>query len=433
MSFRARAGGVLRWFLSAAKGTLYPLDGNGEETALAVGTDGQVLTADATAPGGMAWADAAGGCTPELLVDDASGELLLDDTTGDLLYDDGSCVGGSGGSTSADLTTVLDTAAATVYVATTGDDTTGDGSSGAPYATFAAALASLPRSIAYVQTIDVADGTYAEPLVVEGVVCTGAGKILVTGDTTTPGNVAFTGTVSRASRGVTKSACAYVAGPAHLVLQGVTLDATADVGAWVVDGGALTLDRATVDGATTMGVAVWNQSRLELEGNVTISGFSGTNGRGIQLLGGCEAHYAATGTLTITGPGSAGWGIQVTTGSNFGCYSATDGIGIAPVNITITGVQMGFQIGLTSIFSCQAASSTITVDNVSTPSSSVGIQCTDCSSWSMNGTSMTLVLDHLSIGLQVNSLSYAEAVGTRTFTNLGTTSDATQNGVIYLP
>lgn len=67
-----------------AKGSLYPQSATNEEVELPVGTNGTVLTADSTAPGGMSWQASVGS---ELLVEDGAMEFLFDDVTGDVLYE----------------------------------------------------------------------------------------------------------------------------------------------------------------------------------------------------------------------------------------------------------------------------------------------------------------------------------------------------------
>jgi len=57
----------------------------------------------------------------------------------------------------------------TVYVATTGNDLTGDGTSALPYATIQKAVDSLPKWLdGYTATIDIAEGTYEGRVVLEG-------------------------------------------------------------------------------------------------------------------------------------------------------------------------------------------------------------------------------------------------------------------------
>ena len=52
----------------------------------------------------------------------------------------------------------------TIYVATTGSDTTGDGTSGKPYATPNKALSILPKFIDHRYIIDIAAGSYTDNL-----------------------------------------------------------------------------------------------------------------------------------------------------------------------------------------------------------------------------------------------------------------------------
>ena len=61
------------------------------------------------------------------------------------------------------------TANKTVYVATTGSDTTGDGTSGKPYKTIAKGLSVIPKNLnGFDATLFIAGGTYAENVVVKG-------------------------------------------------------------------------------------------------------------------------------------------------------------------------------------------------------------------------------------------------------------------------
>lgn len=57
----------------------------------------------------------------------------------------------------------------TVYVSTAGSDTTGDGTSSAPYATIQKAIDSIPKWMdGHMATISIANGTYEERLVIDG-------------------------------------------------------------------------------------------------------------------------------------------------------------------------------------------------------------------------------------------------------------------------
>ena len=69
----------------------------------------------------------------------------------------------------------------TYYVATTGSDTTGDGTSGLPFKTIQFAINKLPQIINHNATINVVAGTYAENLIISGFI--GKGKIALVGAT----------------------------------------------------------------------------------------------------------------------------------------------------------------------------------------------------------------------------------------------------------
>jgi hypothetical protein len=71
------------------------------------------------------------------------------------------------------------TQAITLYVATTGSDTTGTGAVGAPYATLTKALSTLPKVINHMVVINVAAGTYSEDVLIDGFM--GTERIIVFG------------------------------------------------------------------------------------------------------------------------------------------------------------------------------------------------------------------------------------------------------------
>lgn len=71
------------------------------------------------------------------------------------------------------------TADMNIYVATTGSDTTGDGSSGSPYKTIGKALAQVPQIINHDVYIRVADGTYTSFPDIKGFA--GEGELVIKG------------------------------------------------------------------------------------------------------------------------------------------------------------------------------------------------------------------------------------------------------------
>ena len=80
----------------------------------------------------------------------------------------------------------------TIYVNyTTGNDLTGDGTSGNPYKTITQALAALPRVIDHIITIQLQDADYVENPNVKGF--DGKGTIIIQGNTATPVNTRIRG------------------------------------------------------------------------------------------------------------------------------------------------------------------------------------------------------------------------------------------------
>jgi len=344
-----------------------------------------------------------------------------DVTSPELVFSNGDVImvgsGGSGGGSE-------ESAPTTIYVATTGNDSTGDGTSGNPYLTVAMALTRLPDLIEQEYLIEVADGTYANSIDISRFASTGSGKIRITGDTSTPANVSFTGTTAKTVRGLSYDITVFVKGPVVVELEGIRVNATADAGVMGIDYATVIIDRCTVTGTLVEGVAVWNHSRLELHGNISITGVEYFC---IDLTSMSSGVYLTAGTLTLTGANTTtSEGFHISAKSEFGVFSAN----ASGLNITISSVIRGFQIGLGSMFTHQAPSATISVTNASKPASSAAIQCTDLSSWS---TDQQLTLNNFTNGFDLNSISYGEAVGGRTFTNLTNNSTATQNSVAFLP
>lgn len=316
-----------------------------------------------------------------------------------------------------------------IYIATTGSDTTGDGTSGTPYATLSKALAQLPDQLDQAYTIVIADGTYAEPIALVGFHGGRDVAIKLAGNATTPANVKFTGTQTSipygAASGTTLSVGGVVDGSFFAELEGITIETSNgnDAALFVQNKAHVIVDRCvfkTGSGTTTRGVFAVEHAGLEFQGDVTIQNWSSM---GLAMYYNCTGHISVAGTLTITGPGSSGWGVHIGYKSQLLCETAS-------CNITITGVVYGFQLGIHGAFQHVGSSSTITVDNVSTPGSSAGVNATDLSSWSTN---QTVVIDHVTNAFEANSICYIEATGTRTITNVSSNSSATQNSVISLP
>ncbi len=320
---------------------------------------------------------------------------------------------------------------ADIYIATTGNDTTGDGTIGNPYLTLTHALGVLPDFLDSPCTIHVADGTYAQPILISRFTNTRANMLTILGNTTTPANVIFNGTTTATVEdlfGPTEVCNALVEGTqTWATLSGMTIQGSGSVdrGLIVQDGAHCLVDHLVVNTSSSVfthhAVSVMNYAVVEQSNNVTITSF--TDGfAGLQLLS--NAQWLVTGacTLTITGNGGGSTtaiGILLT---NAAIWRAL----VNSVNVTITDVGNGIEGNVHAEFAHRRSSSTITIDNVSTPTGSKGIYMTDLSDWS---TSCTITLDHLTDGFYSNSISYIESTGTRNLTNIGTTSTTSQNSV----
>lgn len=319
--------------------------------------------------------------------------------------------------------------ASTIFVATTGSDTTGDGTSGTPYATVAKALSRLPSTIKQLYTIDVADGTYAEGIDLGDFVCTDGGSILITGNTGTPANVTFTGTTSVVwDNGATRSTCIAAAGPVQVELEGIRTNATATWGVGVLRGARVVIDRCTIAGTTSNGLAVLDGAWVELHGSITISGFSSSAGNGIVAYRHGRVDHTVTGTLTVTGPD----------GSNTasGISASLNSIIRATVGATwsVTGVMIGLGASLCSVIQhWGTGGGSVTVDNTTKPANSRGFRAGDCSTVSCD---RSVTLDQLTIDFHAEANSYVEASGSRTTTNITTPTShgaTVQGSYVNLP
>ncbi len=306
-----------------------------------------------------------------------------------------------------------------LYVATTGLDTN-PGTSGSPYLTLAKALSVIPPLTNRSYTINISDGTYAEAVDIRGILTTNNAMITILGNVTTPANVTFTGTVSQTVGVAADTSVVGIGGRVRVTLSGIRVNATANIGMFIYNGARVIIDRCTIAGTTSTGISIFCMSEVQFTGTITISGFTFA---GISVFGHSLVRHI-TGTITITGSTSSR-GITLLNNAQWASYSDA-----SSAAITITGVQHGFNCAFSSSFTHQPTSGNISVTNGSTPGSSAGVICTDHASWSCN---KTVTLDHFTLGYEANSISYIEATSTRNHTNLGGTSSATQNSVIYLP
>lgn len=325
------------------------------------------------------------------------------------------------------------TAAATVnyYVATTGNNSNFCTVS-AKCLTLAHALAIVPRLLDANYIINVADGTYAEAIDLSGFAGNGttgayAGSLTILGNTGTPANVIFTGTVTCGA--LATVAC--LTGPANVTLSGVKLNATANSNLWCQVCNA-TLSNVTITGTSTYG-AVVERGFVVLSNAIAISGFSSSFGTGMYVANGAAVNQIS-GTVTITGPGggsTTALGLVEEFGSTYSQAS-----GGTTMNLTITGVQYGILLSSESTFNnFDTGAGTVSITNASTPSGSLGISSTGNSSFQLGGvagamTIPSLTIDHFTtcISATTNALvaQGPSSAGPRSLTNC--TPSASSNG-----
>jgi hypothetical protein len=315
-----------------------------------------------------------------------------------------------------------DTAPTDIYIATTGDDSTGAGTSGSPWKTLAKALAALPSNLGQPHTIHVADGTYAEAVSLVRFWGSRENLLTIVGNTTTPANVKFTGTVvaTRVAESGTYVTTGWVANPCFVKLSGITLqgDGTAVVGLFITSGAYVIFDRCKVQtssGNYQLGVYAHSEATIDFYGNCAVINCSAAC---IEMVYGCKMYYNSAGTLTLTGTGfgAGGYGIQAAYQNRI--------IPLAASAIVITACSYGIALSHHTHFS--SFNTTVSITNTSNGSSA--IRCTDMADFAIVP---SLTLDHFAIGIELNSISYCET-HSRTYTNLTATSSV-GTGSIYNP
>ena len=127
------------------------------------------------------------------------------------------------------------------YVATTGNDSTGNGSSGSPWLTIQHALNYVSNNLdlsGYTVTINVADGTYAAVSISNPFV--GDGTVILSGDVTTPANCFISSS---------SSSCIAVVNKATLTVRGFKVSTSNGSGLSADLGGSITVMGAMEFGA----------------------------------------------------------------------------------------------------------------------------------------------------------------------------------------
>lgn len=181
-------------------------------------------------------------------------------------------------------------AAKTVYVAASGSNTLGDGSSTSPYATIAKALSTLPKNLnGFDVNIHVATGTYNEDVSVSGffggnIILSGASGGSITIKSLTVKDGASLHISSNISMGVSGSA-----GTAGIVVQqgkllsfatNVFVTAAQNIGVYVARGGFAMFGNLGVSNSKTIAVQATSGA------TVYIDSLLGTNNSGIAIQSG---------------------------------------------------------------------------------------------------------------------------------------------------
>ena len=291
--------------------------------------------------------------------------------------------------------------AASLYIATTGSDVTGNGSMAAPWATLLHALQALPRGLDKSYTINVADGTYAEGVCIAGTVSPGDHSITVLGDLSSMDSVVFSGTCSYTAQRAYAAGTsgAYIPGPGAVNLEGMELTGgSATFG--LFEPGNATVQLEHVDIETTgnkIGIEIRDGAQLGLLDtntvNVTTLNSTLYDNIGLEALYGARCWYVGlSGTPTIL----------IETGSG-GTASSTPFIGLhvgygsqviaqfssaVAVTLELLNTYYGVQLGLSSVVQMSISGSTMLLSNpgvsVNKMDGSSGILGTDNSSFSVN-------------------------------------------------
>jgi hypothetical protein len=188
------------------------------------------------------------------------------------------------------------TGSQTFYVATTGSDTTGNGTVGSPWATLQNAWNVITNTYDFVGNtvyIQVADGTYSNGIqMVNGSITVPMdGNVIIQGNATTPSNVV----ISTASNNAF-----YFAGPVNVTVQNMKIQvASGGAHGIVADNGGLCSISVVLFGAVS-GNCIWaiRGSRIFVTNNVTFGGNATT---AVQADEASTIYFSSGITVTLSG------------------------------------------------------------------------------------------------------------------------------------
>ena len=257
--------------------------------------------------------------------------------------DDGNAAGFATNLTTA-LTTFVNSVATTrvklaanttYYVATTGNDTTGNGTSGSPWATIQKAVNYVTNNVdaqGYTVTISVANGTYTGSVTVNAPLV-GTGTVYITGNTSTPSSCIIS----------TTSNCFNVlnAGPA-VIIQGFQIQSSGSKGVYVNTGGNVQIGNVVFGTCSAEHMFATDFGQIQIISGYAISGSATTHYS-------CYQNGLIQGnSFTVTISGTPNF-------SNAFAYALVVGI-IQAYSITFSGTATGVRYsgGLNSVIGTNA-------------------------------------------------------------------------------
>ena len=306
-----------------------------------------------------------------------------------------------------------------LYVATTGSDSTGSGTITLPYLTIAKAMTRVPSlMVGQSFTINVAAGTFAEPIDYRGHVSTGQEVLGVVGAGI--GSTTITGTLT--CDGDTMAVCAY-GNAVNALVSALTVNVSTNAAAACGGCFRLAIDNVTFTGTYAGGDAAvksYNGGYIAFLDAVTINGINtAANSLGFDAFNGGRGGLENAGTLTITGPGGSSNG-AVCFVEESGAHFQMNINAAANGNITISGCSQGILLSSQSSFDSFTSTGTVSVTNSVTPSGSAGITVNGGSAFNMNPTGMTV--SNFTTCLVGNGLSVLDqGPGNRSLSNCGIT------------
>lgn len=304
----------------------------------------------------------------------------------------------------------------TYYInAATGSDSN-PCSSASPCLTLAHALSLIPAVMAGKYTVNVADGTYAEPIDLSKF--TRSQQISIIGDTTTPANVVFSGATSNCvtSDGFVLTANVCLIG-GWASLNGMAISSASGQGRAIFTSASSVLSLANFNATCPSLANGFNLGCLEFAGTsfITITSpvtvtLTGATAAGVGIManeGSYVSYYGDTGghALTITGPNANTdtlIGIEVMRRSMFDLHYL--GGGGQSSTLVITGCNWGVYVsdGTFQQINTGTANPGISITHAA-GTSGIGVYV-EAASWYANVGGIQLT--NLSIGQQVDSAGY---------------------------